>query len=145
MPCADRNSSPVHNRSNVIVSPVENNKEIVFQGIVVKEPEIRSDKINLTVENKEIGKILITTELYPQYEYGDELEIKGELKTPVIFDDFNYQEYLAKDKIYRVMYYPEVKLISKNQGYRIYQYILRFKNKLRESIYQTLPTPQALS
>jgi len=131
-----------HNYSNIMARPAENNKEIIFKGIVIKEPEIRSDKINLTIKNKEIGKILIAAELYPQYEYGDELEIKGELKIPIIFEDFNYQEYLAKDGIYRVTYYPEIKLTSKNQGNIVYQSILRFKNKLRENIYQTLPSPQ---
>lgn len=117
--------------------------QVVFMGIVVKEPETRSDKINLTIKSKEMGKILATTGLYPRYEYGDELEVKGELQTPVIFDDFNYRQYLAKDKIYSVMYYPEIKLIAQNQGSKIYQLILRFKNQLRESIDQTLPAPQS--
>ena len=114
----------------------------IFEGLVIKEPEIRTNQVKLVVKNEKIGRVLVTTELYPKYEYGDELEIEGQLKIPIIFDDFNYQKYLAKDGIYRVMYYPEIKLVAKNQGSKIYQLIFRFKNQLRENIYQTLPSPQ---
>jgi len=61
----------------------------------------------------------------------------------LIFEDFNYKDYLAKDGIYSVIYWPEIELIEKNQGNLIYARILQFKNKLRESIYQNLSPPQS--
>ena len=130
-----------------ILSDVEQN--ITFLGVVVKEPDVRANNIKLTIKPVENGsrpiegKVLVTTNRYPEYQYGDKLKITGELKTPHIFEDFNYQEYLAKEGIYSVMYWPEIKLVEKNQGNFIFAKILDFKNKLRESIYQNLSPPQS--
>ncbi len=129
---------------------------VSFQGQVVKEPDIRESNIKLTImsakifiEDKQItttGKVLVSVNRYPKYNYGDELKITGVLKTPFTFEDFNYKNYLAKDGIYSVMYYPK---IEKNKGGQasfisiIYGKILGFKNKLRESVYQNLSPPQS--
>ena len=79
-----------------VVYPEE--KEIVFSGIVVAESDIRTTNIKLTVKSKKdqsfgvYGKVLITTDRYPEYQYGDKLKIKGRLQAPPIFDEFNYQD-----------------------------------------------------
>ncbi len=121
--------------------------EITLQGIVVKEPDIRADKVKLTIKsNKSIsGKVLVTVPRYPEYQYSDELQIRGELKTPAEFEDFNYKEYLAKEGIYSVMYWPkEVKLVGQAEGAKFLAYgkILAFKDKLRRSINKSLSPPQ---
>lgn len=133
-----------------------NNKEetIILTGVVVKEPDVRETNTKLTLNNIELlgetsqikeGRILITTKKYPEYKYGDKLKIKGKLQTPQEFEDFNYKNYLAKDGIYSVIYYPEIELIHKNIGvtYVIYGKIFEIKNKLREVIYQNLSPPQS--
>ncbi len=112
-----------------------------FTGRIIKEPDIRSTNTKLTIETKE-GRALVTTNNYPEYHYGDILEIKGKLQAPMIFEDFNYKDYLAKDKIYSVVYYPEIKLLEKNKGSFIYQAILKFKNKIKEGIEKIMPFPE---
>ena len=117
---------------------------ITLIGVVVKEADIREKTIKLTIEPEEMkGKILLTTNRYPEYQYGDELKITGYLKTPQEFEDFNYRDYLAKEGIYSVINFPKIELIGKNQGNFIYAKILNFKYKLRESIYQNLSPPQS--
>jgi len=119
-------------------------KEIMLEGVIVEEPERRIDKVQIQIKNKDIpGKILITTELYPKYNYGDKLKITGKLQKPIIFDDFNYRSYLAKDKIYLVAYYPKIYLISKNESNLFYANIFKFKNKIREVIDKVLLPPQS--
>lgn len=113
----------------------------IFTGKVVREPDIRSTNTKLTIETKE-GRILITTGNYPEYNYGDVLEINGELEIPTVFEDFNYKNYLAKDGIYYVIYYPEIKLLEENKGSFIYQAIFKFKNKIKESIEKIMPFPE---
>jgi len=137
-------------------------EEVVLQGTVVKEPDIRTNKIKLTLTTKFIcsyapvrrnnkdcrkieGKVLVTVPRYPEYKYSDELEIQGKLKTPVEFEDFNYREYLEKVGIYSVMYWPEkVTLMGKAKGwkYLVYGKILAFKDRLRQSIGRSLSPPQ---
>jgi len=92
-------------------------QEVNLKGIIIKEPEQRINQQKFQFKAEEIeGKILITTELYPEYYYGDELEITGKLLEPAVFEDFDYQEYLAKDKIYLVMYWSTINRLAENQG-----------------------------
>ena len=125
-----------------IIYPEEQN--ITFTGIVVKEPDIRSDSIKLTIKSDENGSrlILVTTNRYPEYQYGDKLKISGKLKKPEIFEDFNYKDYLAKDGIYSVMYWPKVELLMREK-FSFYGMILEFKDGLRESIYRNFSPPQS--
>lgn len=119
-------------------------QEVSLKGIIVSEPEKRINHQKLQFKTERIpGKILITTELLPEYEYGDEIEVKGELKQPVEFEDFNYQQYLAKDKIYLVVYSSRINLIAQNKGSQFFGVIFSFKNKLRNIIEQVLLPPQS--
>lgn len=131
---------------------------ITLIGTVSKEPDVREKNTKLTIKINKInrvedgplpasrpvsGKALITTGRYPEYKYGDKLRIRGKLKTPAVFEDFNYKDYLAKSGIYSVVYWPEIEILAKDQGNFVYAKILSFKNKLRESIYSSLSPPQS--
>ena len=134
-------------------------RNIILKGTIVSEPDARDSNQKLTVKpeiiyfssserrNIEEGKVLITTENYPEYKYGDKIGVLGELKTPVVFEDFNYKDYLAKQGIYSVIYCPEVELLErgKYEGLisTIYAGMLNFKGRLRESIYQNLSSSQS--
>lgn len=130
-----------------------NKQQLTFTGIVTEEPDLRTNhtKLTLTVtkingsdlKNSKSEKVLVTTSRYPEYRYGDRLKVKGIIKTPTVFEDFNYKQYLAKDKIYGVVYYPQIRLIQSNQGNSIYAKILAVKNKLREVIYKNLSPPHS--
>lgn len=111
-----------------------------FIGKVIKEPDKRSSNTKLTIQTEQ-ERVLITVGNYPEYYYGDILEIKGELKEPMIFEDFNYKNYLAKDRIHFVMYYPQVKVLD-NKGNFIYGTIFKIKNKVRERIENIMPFPE---
>jgi len=122
---------------------------IAIVGVISTEPDIKEKSQKLIIEINETRprsikeKVLITTNRYPEYQYGDELKITGKLKTPQIFEEFNYKNYLNKEGIYSVMDWPKIELIAKNQGNIIYSKILSLKEKLRESIYQNLSSPQS--
>jgi len=123
-----------------------NDKEenITLIGWVSKEADIRETNTMLEVKIEDLGgKVLVTTNKYPQYQYGDRLKIKGKLETPPVFEDFSYKDYLVKDGIYSVIYYPEIELIEKNQGNFLYAQVLNFKDKLREVVYHNLSPPQS--
>ena len=42
------------------------------------------------------GGVLMRAALFPEYEYGDLLEIRGDLETPPVFEDFDYRDYLFR-------------------------------------------------
>ena len=119
-------------------------QEVILQGIIINEPEYRINQQKFEFKTENIpGNILVTTELYPKYKYGDKLKISGTLKEPAVFDDFDYRAYLSKDKIYLTIYYSNIKLIEQNQANWFYQRIFNFKDKLRNVIEQTLLPPQS--
>jgi len=123
--------------------------EVIFTGVVDKEADVREKTMKLTISDVEVdsqkieGKILVTTDKYPRYKYGDKLMIKGNLEYPQEFPDFNYKEYLIKDGIYSVSYYPGIELLEENQGNFFLAGILHLKEKLREVIFKNLSPPQS--
>jgi len=140
-------------------------QEITLIGKVSKEPDLKENNTELTVKVQEIqtsdlsgerrisiknnlGKTLVTTKKYPQYRYEDRLKIAGFLKTPQVFEGFNYKNYLAKDGIYSLIYNPQIELLKKedyqNPFSIIYAQILNFRNRLMEQIYKNI-SPQESS
>lgn len=137
-----------------------NNQEVRFAGVVIQEPDVRKDHVKLTVEAKQgiegaakqlEGKVLLKTSLYPEYSYGDLLDIKCNLQAPepLTFDteggtrDFAYDKYLARYDIYSVCYRPRIELIAKDQGNVIMSGLLSIKNKFTQAVQLSLPEPQA--
>ncbi|MDP2755793.1 MAG: ComEC/Rec2 family competence protein [Nitrospirota bacterium] len=142
-----------------------NGRTVIVSGAVANEPDVRQNNVKLEVKSRKLkifqepqdqrtdwnsvsGKILVTANLYPAYNYGDELEIICELRAPEKFQGFAYDRYLARYDIYSACYYPEIKLAAKAvardtfAGW-FYGNIFRFKNKLRQIINYGLSEPEA--
>lgn len=59
------------------------------------------------IDLEDESRIIIHTEIFPKYFYGDVLLIKAELKAPQFIEDFDYPMYLARNNIYRTISFPE--------------------------------------
>jgi len=132
------------------------NKDVILTGIVSKEPDIRENSTKIVLKVKEIEgnrifsseKILIITDHYPEYQYGDELKIRGKLSLPGEFNDFNYKDYLASQGIYSLSYLPEISFFKKDLSYIHFPFwgyskILSLKKKFREIINGNFSPPQS--
>lgn len=142
-----QNSSDIIDQNHIAY--FNDSEKITWEGIVIEEPDVRESKANLTVEAKRCngnnecnGKALITVGRYPEYEYGDRLEIIGKLETPFETDDFSYKNYLAKDGIYSTIRFAQVELGEKNQGNKIKTVLLKFKLLFSNKLSQVIPEPQ---
>jgi len=112
-------------------------------GVILKEPDIRQTSQKLEIKVKTVdekikdvkGKILISVDLYPAFEYGDELEFVCVLRAPEKYQGFSYDRYLARYDIYSVCYYPKIlshnQLVENNIVEKFYKNIYSFKNKVR--------------
>jgi len=111
---------------------------------VVQEPDIREKSVNLTIQPENInGKVLVTIDRYPEYQYGDKLKITGKLETPSEdINGFNYKEYLKKDGIYSVMGFPDIEFTGENSGSPVMKILFSFKNKFKETARQFISPPQ---
>jgi len=148
-------STPMANENRV---EFYNGQKVTFFGVVSREPDQRKDHVKLTVDTQGLsgvnkghqgvsrevsGKVLVNAYLYPQYEYGDKLEISCELQKPERIEDFDYDKYLARYDIYSVCYRPQIKLLAKKQGNIIMASLLKIKAKFVTVIQKSLAEPQA--
>ncbi len=118
------------------------------QGIIAEEPDIRPDKVYLTLKSVEINnqqlksKILATVPHFPQHEYGEKLDFTAKIQEPKEFPDFNYKNYLSRFGIDAVIYYPSIETKEGNYGNKIKFYILQFKHHWSNNLALLLPEPQ---
>lgn len=131
----------------------DQNQTITLMGMVSQEPDMGQDKMRLEVDDLQLmidnektsvsGRILVTTNLYPKYNYGDQIKIKGKMISPPVFEDFNYKDYLSKEGIYSVIYWPEIEKTGQNKGNYLLIKIFSLKERMRKSIYRNLSSPQS--
>ncbi|MCK5061996.1 ComEC family competence protein [Candidatus Parcubacteria bacterium] len=130
-----------------------NGETVEVEGIIISEPDLRETNTKLKVESKKVllkredlavkGKVLVTTNLYPKYQYGDLIKFTCELKEPEMFNGFAYDKYLARHDIFSVCYYPRIIKLDQGQGNIIYSSIYKLKNKLRANFSRGLNEPGA--
>jgi len=126
---------------------------IELKGIIKSEPEISGNTIRFRLEATEVnlegewqatcGNILIFIPGFTNYGYGDSLQIKGKLESPPVFDDFDYQAYLAHQDIYSTMFNPVILNAEKQSGFKPVRWLYTLRSRLARVISTTLPEPQA--
>ncbi|MFA7662492.1 MAG: ComEC/Rec2 family competence protein [Patescibacteria group bacterium] len=130
-----------------------NDQDLEVLGWVNQNPDIRVDHTKLTIEATQVkvgdqlynvsGKVLVKTNLYPEYNYGEQLKIYGTIQAPPEFEEFDYEKYLSRYGIYSVSYSPKIIKTGEDEGNRFYAGILKIKNRCIEVINTAMPEPQA--
>jgi competence protein ComEC len=119
-------------------------QEMKFSGVVITEPDRSGGRQKLSVQPERLkGKILVFEEMYPEYNYGDKLEVHCRLRKPEAMEDFRYDKFLARSDIYALCYQPQIKLLEKNQGNVLVGAALKTKNFFEIKIAKTVAEPQA--
>ncbi|NMB48062.1 ComEC family competence protein [Candidatus Kuenenbacteria bacterium] len=143
-------TQPIINKGHVAYY---NNQTVQLTGQIVAEPDGRVNGTKLTMGNivgKDGnllgGKILLSAENYPSYQYGDWLKFTCELERPEKIEDFDYGKYLAVKGIYSVCYRPEdLTLVDGkiSMGQKIYRKILAAKKHYREILNTAVVYPHS--
>jgi competence protein ComEC len=125
-------------------------EEFLFMGEIVREPDERDDTTRYVVEpeNFEGYKILVTTNRFPKYDYGDVVEVKSKIDFPKEFETdlgrtFDYPNYLAKDGIRYVTFRPQITLVEKGKGSKFFSALFLTKKKFVENIEAVLTEPHS--
>jgi len=134
---------------------------IQLNGYVDEEPDINGDRAQLVFRVKELivpdktlmvdERILIYTNAFPKYKFGDKISVIGVLKTPKNFvEDFDYVTYLKKQNIRTTMSFPK---INKEDSLRLgffektkiglYKKIFGLKNRFELAINKSISEPNA--
>lgn len=154
--------------SNPLDPALENavGKEVTLKAVIIDEPQQKESGNTLAVHLQDLiangsstsvsAEALVSTGLYPQFQYGDMVSISGKLAKPANFSiapidassststkDFDYVSYLAKDDIFYTMSFAQVSLISSGHGDPIKAFLLRVKDAFTENIGRLIPEPEA--
>lgn len=115
-----------------------------FEGVIVEEPDRRSDFSQYVLKNDTLGRVLIKTGNYPEYFYGDVLKIFGKIELPesnIGDNSFDYKSYLAKENIFLISRSPEINLLHQPNSPNFYSYLLVLKKNFIGIIDKILPEP----
>jgi competence protein ComEC len=126
---------------------------VALQGTVAGEPDVRGTYTNLrlraehlTLENASHtveGLALVRVPRYPEYGYGDRLEVAGMLVTPPEFEDFSYKDYLARQGVHSMVRRAQVTLLERGGGSPFWRTLYGFKARAQRTVAAILHEPQA--
>lgn len=150
------NSNPIG--ANHIANFMEDKKSTIICTVLDKKYYPNQDKISFKVKVSQIergdfsirtqGLILVNTYLDDSpYEYGDVLKIKGKLEKPIgqkNFGEFDYELYLAREKIFtyiNIWQEKDIQKIGENDSNFLVSFSLSARDKIKEITKQTLPPP----
>ena len=127
--------------------------DVRLRGVVDGEPDERATGRLYRVDVREWfdgvrwveakGKVLVRTWLFPAYEYGDLIEIEGELDEPPVFPEFDYRDYLLRQGVVSLMAYPDVTLVESGHGSALAGAVIDVRQSLSGRLDEVLPEPQS--
>lgn len=131
-------------------------------GYVADQPQARGDRQQFVLRVKKIitpdgfvipetlsEKILAVADPYPEVRYGQEIALRGKIKTPTHFSDFDYVAYLARDQIFTLVYRPEIApaslhlSLTERGRLKFLGVIYGLKGRFEKSLAQAVTEPQA--
>ncbi|MBI2451358.1 MAG: ComEC/Rec2 family competence protein [Parcubacteria group bacterium] len=105
-------------------------KKIISRGIVMAEPKTKGESTSFLLEIRG-EKIQIRTRNYPIINYGDELEVQGQLKS------------VQNSAIRYALNWPKIEIQKKDQGNFFKSSLFKLKEKFSQNISQNMPEPEA--
>jgi len=132
-------------------------QKIEIEGEVIGEIDIRAFNSRIKVRATKLvnddyilrtkENLIIVTNHFPKYQTGDKLTIYGKIQLPENFKnengiEFDYVNFLAKDKIHSLIYYPKIEL-TKRPDFNLNRSIFLIKNKFLEKVQKTMPSPES--
>ncbi len=98
--------------------------EVVLEGIVASEPDIRETTQRITVAVSKDGaetNVLAVVPLYPEVRFGSRVRIEGTFALPEPFETdtgrtFRYDRFLAKDGVFALVTFGSLTIIAPPEG-----------------------------
>jgi len=125
-------------------------QKVALNGYVDDQPEVSGNIQRFALSSKG-SRVLVTTNAYPRYKFGDIIEVSGELELPQNFTDFDYVTYLKKDGIRTVLFFSDVKNYDQKLSFKLqekfklslYKNIFKIKDLFENSVNASIPEPNA--
>ncbi len=122
--------------------------EVSLVAKIIAEPDIRDIGVRYTVAPQgSHSNILVVASRFPEFGYGDEVQLEGKLQLPQNFEtdggeEFDYISYLSKDDIHFIIYQPQISLLRKG-GVGLRSSLFKIKHTFIEKIADVVPEPNS--
>lgn len=127
--------------------------ELLITGTLVEPPDYRDTYTNLKIKTEAIdtgdgdlpvsGMILVRVSPNEEYEYGERIRLRGQLKTPPENEEFSYRDYLARQNVHAYMTTAEVTRLPGSGGNFFFRGVYKLKSSLLENTYRLFQDPEA--
>lgn len=130
-------------------------------GMVIEQPDVREEYTNVVLETSDVlydtthyvlerpVRVLVRAPAYPELRYGDEIIVAGKIVVPknILANEgerqFDYRAYLAKEKIYYQMFFPEVTILARGQGNFFFEKLFAIRAWLLGNMVRVISEPEA--
>lgn len=133
-----------------------NGEAVALIGSIVDEPDrrplqtkytigVRGIQINATGGVLPVGGRVLATDRrgWPQYSYGDDVRVRGQLERPEPIETFHYDRYLSRFDVYSVIYRASFDKKGEGRGNMFFGYLFKLKETFEGQINRLLPEPHA--
>jgi competence protein ComEC len=127
--------------------------DLLITGTLIEPPDYRDNYTNLRVRVKAVdtgdgdlsasGIILVRASNNQTFHYGENVRLRGKLKTPPENEDFSYRDYLAAQHVHSYMSTAEVTVLPGNGGNPLSVALYKIKDKSLTNIYRMFPDPES--
>ena len=112
----------------------------IFEGIVVREPDLRESSQHLYIRETETNALfLVTTNPYEEIEYGDKVSVQGTLTVPEAFETdtgrtFDYRGYLKAKGVSEMISFGRVHVLETGLSNPVMSTLLSIKHTFMNEI-----------
>jgi competence protein ComEC len=122
--------------------------KVTIEGVIVRDPDVRQGVQMLTVDVGQKGMVLVQTDNYQEYFYGNRIRAVGKLEFPQPFDTdtgktFNYPKYLLARGVTHTVSFAQVSVVDHGEGNFVVSELLGIKHILTNGIRAALPEPES--
>lgn len=89
------------------------------------------------------GRVRVRTGQYAEHLPGEQVRLKGALKEPPVYPDFDYRSYLARRGVVATMSNPTIETLADPPLTNLAAFITRLRLRLDRGLQRSLPEPEA--
>lgn len=133
----------LHYNSYAPLNPYLDGSGFSEQVMVDRLPILHNDQQRLVVMAGAGQHLQLDTATYPEYHYGDLIQLDCTIRLPGVIEEFDYGKYLERYHIQALCDDPIITLVAQQQGNRWIAKVYWLRNRLKQQIESLWPEPVA--
>jgi competence protein ComEC len=128
-------------------------KTVLLEGVIIREPVFKESNAQLLVrvdslrgESIHVSRILVLTDRYPEYAYGQRIRLEGKIDHPKNFETngkiVDYISYLKGEGVLYILYRPKISILGSG-GSKALSLLYKTKNAFIKNIEKSIPEPES--